>query len=405
MVPMKPSILFIVPEHYDALKLKGTDKMIFERDEYGFFHKVITIHPLCYKTRSIEFNHCHKLYEIGLDLIPGSERWRFLMYLQSPGHFFRVVWNIVKLVKKYRISLIRTTDPFWMGLFGYLAARICRIHFCVSIHADHDHIRELGNKARMVTVLGSFGMAKRLMRFILSKADMVIPIRETLAIKAIQNGADPEKVRIIPHGIDLSPFNLPPVHYISDRLGIDPAKKIISFAGRLSPENYVDDMLVIARKLGEKRQDFMIVMAGGGKDEERLKNKIAGDSSLAKHILLVGFQPRDVCLDLRRASTVSLCLMAGFSLIEACAAGRPVISYDVAWHSELVKSNETGFLLKEHDIDAVVEALDWLLEHPSESDAMGERAKTMAFERHDLKNTSAIKVRAYSELLKQGEGH
>ena len=95
----------------------------------------------------------------------------------------------------------------------------------------------------------------------------------------------------------------------------------------------------------------------------------------------------------------------GFSLIEACAAGRPVVSYDVEWHSELVKSNETGFLLKEHDIDAVVEALDWLLEHPSESDAMGERAKTMAFERHDLKNTSAVKVGVYSELLKFGEGH
>jgi glycosyltransferase involved in cell wall biosynthesis len=327
------------------------------------------------------------------------------MYLQSPGHFFRVVWNIVKLVKKYRISLIRSQDPFWMGLFGYLAARICRIHFCVSIHADYDHIRELGNKSRMVPSIGSFDMAKHLMRFILPKADMVFPIRETLAIKAIQNGSDPEKVRVIPHGIDLSPFSLPPVHNIFNRFGIDPAMKIISFAGRLSPENYVDDMLDIAKKLGKKRHDFMIVMAGGGKDEERLKNKIAGDSSLSKHIILVGFQPRDVCLDLRRASTVSLCLMAGFSLIEACAAGRPVISYDVAWHSELVQSNKTGFLLKEHDIDAVVEALDLLLENPSESDAMGERAKTMAFERHNLKNTSAIKVRAYSELLEKGQVH
>jgi glycosyltransferase involved in cell wall biosynthesis len=70
-----------------------------------------------------------------------------------------------------------------------------------------------------------------------------------------------------------------------------------------------------------------------------------------------------------------------------------------------VKSNETGFLLKEHDIDAVVEGLDWLLEHPSESDEMGERAKNMAFERHNQKNTSAIKVRAYSELLKQGDSN
>jgi len=39
--------------------------------------------------------------------------------------------------------------------------------------------------------------------------------------------------------------------------------------------------------------------------------------------------------------------MGGFSLIEAYAAGRPVVSYDVEWHSELVKNNETGFLIPE----------------------------------------------------------
>jgi len=104
-------------------------------------------------------------------------------------------------------------------------------------------------------------------------------------------------------------------------------------------------------------------------------------------------------MDLRRVSEVSLCLMAGFSLIEACAAKRLIISYDVEWHSELVKNNETGFLIKEHDVDAVVNALDWLLEHPVKSEAMGQKEKALAFERHDLENTSAIKTKFYSEIL------
>ena len=379
--------------------------MILERDEDGFFCKVITLHPCCSKTRSISLNEFHEIYEVGFDLIPGSEHGRLLMYVQYPAHFFRVIWNAVKLVKKYRINLIRANDPFWMGLFGYLTSRICRVPFCVSIHADYDKRLELDKSISIIKVFGSYKLAKRLARFILSKADRVMPIRETLGVQALANGADTEKIRIIPHGIDLSPFRLLPAHNLFDRFGLDPRRKIISFVGRLTLENYVNDILDIARKLEEKRQDFTIVIAGGGKEESRIKHEVFSDTILIRHVFLLGFQPKDICFDLRRSSDASLCLMAGFSLIEACAAARPVISYDVEWHSEMVKDKETGFLLKEHDVDGVVDALDWLLNHPIESEAIGQKAKALAFKRHDLKGTSAIKVSCYSEILSQGLNH
>jgi len=223
-------------------------------------------------------------------------------------------------------------------------------------------------------------------RFIFTKATLVLPIRETLGAKAVAKGANPERVRVTPHGIDLSPFDNPPAHNIFRRFEINPDIKIISFVGRLTQENYIDDILETTKMLGNKRKDFLLIMAGGGAEENKIKTELSKDSLLKDHLLLVGFQSRDVCLDLRRASKVSLCLMAGFSLIEACAAGRPVVSYDVEWHSELVKDRETGFLVKEHDIDGTVKALDWLLDHPIESDEMGRKAKTLAFERHDIPN-------------------
>tara|TARA_Y100001960_G_C13895202_1_gene458071 strand:+ start:276 stop:425 length:150 start_codon:yes stop_codon:yes gene_type:complete len=45
---MKPSILFIVPATYEALKNKGVENLILERDENGFFEKVITLHLQIY---------------------------------------------------------------------------------------------------------------------------------------------------------------------------------------------------------------------------------------------------------------------------------------------------------------------------------------------------------------------
>ena len=351
---MKPSILFIVPATYEALKTKGVDHMIFERDEGGFFGKVIMLHPFCPKTQSIVLNDCHEIYEVGFDLIPYSKRFRFLKCLQYPIHFFRIVWRALRLVKKYRIDFIRATDPYWMGLIAYTCALLCKIPFCISIHADYDKRMQLDKNISLSTVFGSYKLAKLLERFILSKANQVMPIRETLAVKAAANGVAAEKIRIIPHGIDLTVFHTLPKNNIRQLFNIDPEKKIISFVGRLSKDNYVDDILEMARQLGKRRKDFLIIMAGGGKEEPEIKAKVASNDVLKKHILMAGFQPRDVCIGLRRASEVSLCLMAGFSLIEACAAARPVISYDVEWHSELDEvlgdaSGVTGVRIKNNE--------------------------------------------------------
>ena len=68
---MKPSILFIVPATYEALKIKGVENTILERDENGFFEKVITLHPFSNKTYFLKLNDCHEVYEIGFYLLPG----------------------------------------------------------------------------------------------------------------------------------------------------------------------------------------------------------------------------------------------------------------------------------------------------------------------------------------------
>ena len=84
---MKPSILFIVPATYEALKIKGVENTILERDENGFFEKVITIHPFSNKTCYLQLNDCHEIYEIGFDLLPGGKNNRLFYYLQLPIHF------------------------------------------------------------------------------------------------------------------------------------------------------------------------------------------------------------------------------------------------------------------------------------------------------------------------------
>jgi glycosyltransferase involved in cell wall biosynthesis len=86
-------------------------------------------------------------------------------------------------------------------------------------------------------------------------------------------------------------------------------------------------------------------------------------------------------------------------LIEAGAAGCPIVAYDIEWHYELVKNGETGFLIKERDWDALSKAVICLLDHPAEARAMGIRARQAVMAKHDLSHASQVKKDCYQGLL------
>lgn len=177
-------------------------------------------------------------------------------------------------------------------------------------------------------------------------------------------------------------------------------KRVVSFVGRLSKENYVYDILEIASRIIEKRQDVVFLMIGEGPERAGLR-RACHTMGLNGSVRFLGFQPRERIPDFRMISEINLCLMAGFSLIEACASGRPVISYAVEWHDELVKNGETGYLLPEHDVEGAARAILDLLEDPDKAGEMGENARRLAFERHSLERASWIKIDCYEALIQE----
>jgi len=199
---------------------------------------------------------------------------------------------------------------------------------------------------------------------------------------------------VIPHGIDFSKYDV--INENRDRhQRIENDKKIISFVGRLSKENYVHHFPEIIEKLLTKRADFLLALAGDGELRTSLEEQIKNSSFPKSHLMLLGFQDQEECLSLRKASDIC----GGFSLIEACAAARPVVAYAVEWHSELVINNVTGFLIDENDTDRVALVIDQLLSDQAAANRMGKKAAELARKKHDIRLTSEIKTECYNELL------
>jgi glycosyltransferase involved in cell wall biosynthesis len=388
-----PSILFIVSSDYDSLLEKGVASMILERDEGGFFKKVLSVHPHASKTQSLDLDEVHKLIEFGPDYPLPFLKFKFGKAINYALKSVFIIKVLARLIKRERVNLIRATDPFWCGFFAWAASQLTNTPFCISIHTDYDKTYRLSGRKR-----GTPFIFKMLEKFVLPRAQLILPIREHLVKDMVRKGVDPAKIRVIPHGISIEDFSLREDEDILGRYGIPQGKKVISFVGRLAKDNYVYNIIEMAQGISKMRDDFVVLVVGDGPERDKL-NSLVQEYGLSSYLIFTGFQPRRMVISIRLHSMIALCLKGGFSLIEACAAGCPPVSYNIEWHYELAKNGETGFLVNENDLNALTEAVIYLLDHPGKAKEMGEKARQLAMVRHNILHTSEIKKNCYKELL------
>src|SRR4030042_5329897 len=333
------SILFIGPSDYASLLEKGVASMILERDEGGFFKRVFTVHPYATKTQKMILRETHQLIEFGPEYPFSFLNFRgagLLNYFLKP---IPIIRKVSQLVRKEHISLIRATDPYWCGFYAWVLNKLTGVPFCISIHTDYENFyKKTGGKR------GTLFLYKIFETFVLRRAHLVMPIREHLIPYLQKKGADPSKIRVIPHGVQIDEGPYPEDRKNLESFGISSGKKVISFVGRLAEDNYVYHIIKLAKRLSKIRDNFIVLLVGAGPEGHQLR-KVVKEDNLSPFVRFTGFLPKGKIITIRRQSFLSLCLKGGFSLIESCWVGCPPIAYDIEWHYELVKNNETGFLI------------------------------------------------------------
>jgi glycosyltransferase involved in cell wall biosynthesis len=209
----------------------------------------------------------------------------------------------------------------------------------------------------------------RLFGAIARRARVVICVSAALGEAARGCGAG--DVRVIPNGVR-----------IPDSIGAEAKPAEILFAGRLSPEKGIDELLEATRGMN-------LVVAGDGP----LRDRVPG---------ALGFVPHDdlELLYARAAVVVLPSYREGLPLcvIEAMAHGRPVVATSVGGIPELVEDGVTGFLVPPGDARALRTAVQRLLDDPARRRRMGREGRRRIVERCSLDAVTAATLEAYRQV-------
>jgi glycosyltransferase involved in cell wall biosynthesis len=179
-----------------------------------------------------------------------------------------------------------------------------------------------------------------------------------LADLAIGWGVDPDRVSVLPNPApDAS--GLPDRDRARAELGFE--RPTIVTAGRLTAQKALDVGLAAVAQV----DGFDLVVAGDGPERAALERR-AAELGLDGRVRFVGPQPRRRVLELYRAADGALLssVWENFphAVVEALAAGTPVVATDVGGVAEVVEDGVNGLLVPPGDPGALAAALRRYLE-------------------------------------------
>ena len=207
----------------------------------------------------------------------------------------------------------------------------------------------------------------------------------------------PGEYRIIPNGIDVERFanGAAPIPEFQD------GKVNVLFVGRLEKRKGLKYLLDALATLKWDHPDVRLIVVGGG-NLDRDSYRILGERNLTDVVFTGNVSEKEKPRYFRTADI--FCSPAtgqesfGIVLLEAMAAGKPVVATDIEGYASLLTEGVEGFLVKRKDGGALADALARLIEDPVLRQQMGAQGRAKAQE-YSWDRVAGQVMDYYQELL------
>ena len=240
-------------------------------------------------------------------------------------------------------------------------------------------------------------------RFVLEKADLILPYTETAARSLRLEGIPDEKLKVVYPGVDTDKFTPGPKPAdILSANKIDAGSFVVLYVGQLASWKGVHNLVYSAKVLKQKNiAGFTIAIAGKGAQRENME-KMIKESGTEEHFRFLDFISYDRIPDIHRAAdvfvlpsypTMNWQEQFGFVLVEAMACGKPVISTASGSIPEVV--GNAGVVIPPGDYEAMANSILLLMNDKGLRERLGECGRQRAVRLF----SSAKKAKELSMLL------
>jgi glycosyltransferase involved in cell wall biosynthesis len=241
---------------------------------------------------------------------------------------------------------------------------------------------------------------ERLDRFHLRWMDHVVCVSEAQAARVRRAGVRANRISVIYNAIDPARFLEPDTRYRAKlmRYFRQPRTHLIGAAGRLSPEKGFEVLVRAAEHVLREQPSVGFVLFGEGPERANLQKQINA-AGLGQSFILAGFRA-----DLDRfLPHFDLMVLPSYTeglpnvVLEAFAAGVPVVATAVGGTPEVIEEGVSGYLVPAGDDAMMAERIGDALDNADELPDMGRKGRLCVQEKFGF----SIQAELYRDLFVQ----
>jgi glycosyltransferase involved in cell wall biosynthesis len=273
-------------------------------------------------------------------------------------------WRLSRLIKQLKPDIVHAHDPHGVAMAALalsMSTQLAKPPLVAARRVDF-HLR-----------------GSSLSRWKYRQVDCFICASEAIRQLLVGDGVPPARAVTVHEGTDIERVDRAEPAQLHGEFWLPHHAPIIGNVAALVPHKGQRHLIEAAKVVLPQAPDARFIIAGEGELRPALERQIKEDH-LEKHVFLAGFRP-DV-LSLHKAFDIfamsSITEGLGTSLIDAMAAGKPIVATRAGGIPEVVVDGETGFLVPPRDHEAMADAIVRLLKDEILRRQMGDAGRARA---------------------------
>jgi glycosyltransferase involved in cell wall biosynthesis len=259
--------------------------------------------------------------------------------------WMRAIYIAQNISKKVRIDLIQAQDPMFTGTAAFILGKLLSVPVNICVYG--------ANPFDEYWISESFlhRYSSGIVRTVLRKVDGIQVDGQKTKSRLIQEGISADRISVKP----MIPSNLD--QFIQAKPNIEMRNRLtkqgkytflVLFVGRIAPQKNLKMLLDVAAVIKDQEPEVRFVCVGDGPLRKQL-SQTSSRRGLSELIIWEGAKSSSEVIEYMATCDLFVLpsLYEGFArvLMEAAAAGKPIVTTDVSGADEAVSNNENGYIV------------------------------------------------------------